>query len=29
MKTLRIGIASVTDMKARAMAVARGELKLG
>ena len=28
MKTLRIGIASLADMKARTMAVARGELKL-
>ena len=29
MKTLRIGIASMTDMKARMMAVARGELTVG
>ncbi len=29
MKTLRIGIASMADMKSRTMAVARGELKLG
>jgi len=29
MKTLRIGIASLADMKARTMAVARGELKIG
>lgn len=29
MKTLRIGVASMADMKARTMAVARGELKLG
>ena len=29
MKTLRIGIASMADMKARTMAVARGELKPG
>src|SRR5258708_21426128 len=29
MKTLRIGIASLSDMRARALAVARGELKLG
>jgi predicted transcriptional regulator len=28
MKTLRIGIASLSDMQARTMAVARGELKL-
>src|ERR1035438_8349445 len=28
MKTLRIGIASMADMKARTMAVARGELKV-
>jgi predicted transcriptional regulator len=29
MKTLRIGIASLADMKARTLAVARGELKVG
>jgi len=29
MKTLRIGIASVADMKARTLAVARGEVTLG
>src|SRR5208337_3465287 len=29
MKSLRIGIASMEDMKARTIAVARGELKLG
>jgi predicted transcriptional regulator len=29
MKTLRIGIASMTDMKARTMAIARGEATLG
>ena len=29
MKTLRIGIASMADMKARTMAVARGEVTLG
>jgi predicted transcriptional regulator len=29
MKTLRIGVASLSDMKARTLAVARGELKLG
>ena len=29
MKTLRIGIASLSDMRARTLAVARGELKLG
>ena len=29
MKKLRIGIASMADMKARTMAVARGERKLG
>ena len=29
MKTLRIGVASMADLKARTMAVARGELKLG
>jgi len=29
MKTLRIGVASLSDMKARSLAVARGELKLG
>ena len=27
MKTLKIGIASIADMKARTMAIARGELK--
>jgi predicted transcriptional regulator len=29
MKILRIGIASIADMKARTLAVARGELKVG
>ena len=29
MNTLRIGVASMADIKARAMAVALGELKLG
>ena len=29
MKTLRIGIAPLADMKARTLAVARGELKVG
>jgi predicted transcriptional regulator len=27
MKTLKVGIASYTDMKARTMAIARGDLK--
>ena len=29
MKTLRIGIAPLSEMRARTLAVARGELKLG